>query len=129
MRALKHYSPEDYMKQGETLWKEISETFKPETLIVADFDFTDFLVRNIAEVDNSKENNTEAHANVTVPQPPPPPPSIGNGKMPLPPPPPAINSKYCLLKFIFYAFFSYFRYEVICNVTSPSPSSASIKWK
>ena len=117
------------MKQGETLWKEISETFKPETLIVADFDFTDFLARNIAEIDNSKENNTEAHANVTVPQPPPPPPSIGNGKMPLPPPPPAINSKYCLLKFIFYAFFSYFRYEVMCNVPSPSPSSASFKWK
>ena len=92
MRALKHYSPDDYLKQGETLWNGVSESFKPSTLIVADFDFTDFLTGNIDEVEKCKENNSEASVNVTGPQPPPPPPYLGNGKMPPPPPPRAITS-------------------------------------
>ena len=95
--AVRHLTTEDYRKQGEARWTEISSDYQPTSLIVADFDFSHLServkksARPVMRQESSSLSSTPPPA--SPPPPPPPPPPLKNTPSspgpPTPPPPPS----------------------------------------
>ena len=109
--TVKHLTAEDYKCEGEVLWKNISDNFNVDKLIVADMDFTDMLIHSSEAI--NKEHTSVSSVPSVLHEPPPPPPLPGLSKYwilaiknigfnknildgsptPPPPPPPLLNGQ------------------------------------
>ena len=69
--TVKHLTAEDYKCEGEVLWKNISDNFNVDKLIVADMDFTDMLIHNSEAI--NKEHTSVSSVPSVLHKPPPPP--------------------------------------------------------
>ena len=76
--TVKHLTAEDYKCEGEVLWKDISDNFNVDKLIVADMDFTDMLIHNSEAI--NKEHTSVSSVPSVLHEPPPPPPLPGLSK-------------------------------------------------
>ena len=82
--AIRNLTTEDFKKEGEKQWEEISNKFEPTNLIVADIDFTELYEKSSQEIKQDTMNQTSScppstaavvnNCNLKSTMPPPPPP-------------------------------------------------------
>ena len=91
LRALtvRHLTEDDYKKQGEARWTEITSEYETTSLVVGDLDFSNLSLRNRKTSQPPLPNGSTFPP--LPPLPPPPPSPNGLSSPPLPPPPPSPN--------------------------------------
>ena len=89
LRALtvRHLTEDDYKKQGEARWTEITSEYETTSLVVGDLDFSNLSLRNRKGSQPPLPNGSTFPP--LPPLPPPPPSPNGLSSPPLPPPPPS----------------------------------------